>query len=191
VGTSYVDYRGRGFWTRDAALETLLGLLIAELEPLSGGDQELGAVLDRWSLQATAGFNAEIISAEGGVSPQCDILIVDRSTPQLTDSKTHRIVPAECVYGVVEVKSQLNSKETIDGCEKIAKVKRLARTAYVVQRKHRWTSADRDTLHIQSSAMSSPSRGSSSKQLRNASDQRLILNDIALKYVTHALELAL
>jgi hypothetical protein len=79
--------------------------------------------------------NAEIISAEGGVSPQCDILIVDRSTPQLTDSKTHRIVPAECVYGVVEVKSQMNSKEAIDGCEKIAKVKRLARTAYVVQRK--------------------------------------------------------
>lgn len=57
MGTSYVDYRGRGFWTRDAALETVLGLLVAELEPLSEGDVGLSAVLDSWSVQATACIN--------------------------------------------------------------------------------------------------------------------------------------
>lgn len=56
VGTSFVDYRGCGFWTRDAALETVLGLLVAELQPLSEDDSALSAILDSWTLQATAGF---------------------------------------------------------------------------------------------------------------------------------------
>ncbi len=33
MGTSLTEYRGRGFWTRDAALETVLALLVPELEP--------------------------------------------------------------------------------------------------------------------------------------------------------------
>lgn len=56
VGTSLVEYRGSGFWTRDAALETLLGLLVTELQPLRDREDRLGEVLDRWTLQATAGF---------------------------------------------------------------------------------------------------------------------------------------
>jgi hypothetical protein len=35
VGTSFTEYRGLGFWTRDAALETVLALLVLELEPLA------------------------------------------------------------------------------------------------------------------------------------------------------------
>lgn len=56
VGTSFVQYRGSGFWTRDAALETVLGLLVAELQPLCNEEDRLSAVLDHWTLQATAGF---------------------------------------------------------------------------------------------------------------------------------------
>ena len=56
VGTSFVEYRGSGFWTRDAALETVLGLLVAELQPLCNEEDGLSAVLDHWTLQATAGF---------------------------------------------------------------------------------------------------------------------------------------
>jgi hypothetical protein len=75
--------------------------------------------------------NAEIISVDGGISPQCDIVIVDRSTPRLQDMTSHRIVPAECVYGVVEVKSRLSGPELKDACSKIARVKQLTRNAYV------------------------------------------------------------
>jgi predicted NBD/HSP70 family sugar kinase len=57
VGTSFVDYRGRGFWTRDAALETVLALLATELERSADGDEAASAVLDHWALQAVAGFN--------------------------------------------------------------------------------------------------------------------------------------
>ena len=75
--------------------------------------------------------NAEIISADGGISPQCDIVIVDRGTPRLQDLASHRIVPAECVYGVIEVKSRLSGPELKDACSKIARVKQLRREAYV------------------------------------------------------------
>jgi hypothetical protein len=65
VGTSFVEYNGRGFWTRDAALETVLGLLVEQLHPLAGSHEQLGPVLDYWALQAAAGFN-------GCVSPALD-----------------------------------------------------------------------------------------------------------------------
>jgi hypothetical protein len=77
--------------------------------------------------------NAEIITATGDVSPQCDVVIVDRNAPRLRDLQSHRVVPAECVYGVIEVKSRLDSKELLDSCAKIAKVKKLVRTAYVLR----------------------------------------------------------
>jgi hypothetical protein len=57
--------------------------------------------------------NAEIITTTGEISKQCDIVIVDRNTPKLRDIKSHRIIPVECVYGVVEVKSRLNGPELI------------------------------------------------------------------------------
>lgn len=79
--------------------------------------------------------NAEIITATGESSRQCDIVIVDKNTPKLRDIKSHRIIPVECVYGVIEVKSRLTSPELIKACENIATVKRLQRNAYVKLRK--------------------------------------------------------
>ncbi|MDX2694428.1 DUF6602 domain-containing protein [Streptomyces ipomoeae] len=74
--------------------------------------------------------SAEIITASGEVSPQCDIVITDRSTPPLTDLQGYRIVPNECVYGVVEVKTTLDREKLLDACEKVRKAKKLAKTAY-------------------------------------------------------------
>jgi hypothetical protein len=56
VGTSFTEYRGSGFWTRDAALETVLALLVVELESAAGDDEALEPVLDAWTVQAVAGF---------------------------------------------------------------------------------------------------------------------------------------
>jgi hypothetical protein len=49
MGTSFTEYRGRGFWTRDAALETVLALLVLELEPLARQDPDLDPILDMWT----------------------------------------------------------------------------------------------------------------------------------------------
>jgi hypothetical protein len=75
--------------------------------------------------------NAEVISASGEVSPQCDILIIDNKAPRLQDLKSHRIVPAECVYCVIEVKSKLNGPELAKACNNIKRVKQIPRTAFI------------------------------------------------------------
>jgi hypothetical protein len=56
VGTSFTDYRGHGFLTRDAALETVLALLVLELGPLARQDPDLDEILDSWTIQSVAGF---------------------------------------------------------------------------------------------------------------------------------------
>ncbi|MEU9706185.1 DUF6602 domain-containing protein [Streptomyces sp. NPDC047981] len=74
--------------------------------------------------------NAEVMSVDGQRSGQCDILICDRSTPPLLDMDNYRIVPNECVYGIIEVKSSLDCSQLIQDCEKIKKVKALRKSAY-------------------------------------------------------------
>ncbi|MER5930095.1 DUF6602 domain-containing protein [Streptomyces sp. NPDC002054] len=74
--------------------------------------------------------SAEIVTVAGDVSPQCDVVVVDRSTPPLTDMEGCRVLPNECVYGVIEVKTTLNREQLIDACNKIRAVKRLEKTAY-------------------------------------------------------------
>ncbi|OEV27511.1 hypothetical protein AN219_22755 [Streptomyces nanshensis] len=74
--------------------------------------------------------NAEIISVNGETSAQCDTVICDRSTPPLLDMDGYRIVPNECVYGLVEVKSFLDGDGLRKDCEKIRKAKTLPKTAY-------------------------------------------------------------
>ncbi|MCZ4120212.1 DUF6602 domain-containing protein [Streptomyces sp. H39-S7] len=74
--------------------------------------------------------NAEIVTVTGDVSAQCDIAIVDRSTPALTDLQGYRIVVNECVYGVAEVKTKLDKEKLIDACEKVKRAKKLSKTAY-------------------------------------------------------------
>jgi hypothetical protein len=78
--------------------------------------------------------NTEIITLAGEISPQCDIVLVDRNTPRLQDLRSHRIVPAESVFGVIEVKSRMTGPELIDSCQKISAIKQLSREAYLTER---------------------------------------------------------
>ncbi|MGY3200489.1 hypothetical protein ACVW19_001003 [Streptomyces sp. TE5632] len=74
--------------------------------------------------------NAEIIASDGGVSRQCDIVVVNRETPPLTSLDGYRVIPNECIYGLVEVKTNLTRKDLLDSCEKIGNARRLSKTAY-------------------------------------------------------------
>jgi hypothetical protein len=65
VGTSFTGYRGDGFWTRDPARETVLALLVLDLEPVARENGSLAEILDTWTVQAMAGFG-------GCVSPDVD-----------------------------------------------------------------------------------------------------------------------
>jgi hypothetical protein len=65
VGTSFIDYRGRGFWTRDAKIELWLYVLCIEINHADDVPDWLLQVRDEWYIQATAG-------AVGCVSPSLD-----------------------------------------------------------------------------------------------------------------------
>jgi len=77
--------------------------------------------------------DAEILDSEGSRSAECDIVIEDISTPPLYSTETFRIIPAEWAYGVIEVKSNLNSAELKDAQKKVARAKALKKLTYVPQ----------------------------------------------------------
>jgi len=74
--------------------------------------------------------SSEIISADGQTSGQMDIVIYDPSAPPLFNRGGYRILPAECVYGVIEVKSKLTAADLAKSVKTIEKVKQLPKTAY-------------------------------------------------------------
>src|SRR5438477_10847930 len=53
--------------------------------------------------------NVEIVSSDGQRSPEVDIAICDPATPPLWAAADVEVVPIECVHGVIEVKSRLDS----------------------------------------------------------------------------------
>ncbi len=74
--------------------------------------------------------SSHIISATGHTSDQTDLLIYDAlNTPKLLSLDNIQFFPVETVYGVIEVKSNLNSKETVfDALNKIKSFKGLKRS---------------------------------------------------------------
>ena len=65
MGSSFIDYQGRGFWARDAQVELWLHLLSTEADAAGTSPDWLEEAREDWRLQATAGFM-------GCVSPSLD-----------------------------------------------------------------------------------------------------------------------
>lgn len=78
----------------------------------------------------TAVHSREAIAVDGEVSAQCDIMIIHPSTPPLWSEDNYRVVPIECLYGVIEVKSFLDSTRLRDAWKKIARIKRMPKKAF-------------------------------------------------------------
>ncbi|MEV6422636.1 DUF6602 domain-containing protein [Streptomyces sp. NPDC051662] len=74
--------------------------------------------------------NVEIITSSGSVSSQCDVAIVDKETLPLTSLEGYQVIPNECTYGIVEVKTNLTRAELFNACDKISKVRKMEKTAY-------------------------------------------------------------
>ena len=74
--------------------------------------------------------SSEVVSSDGQTSRQSDILVVDPSTPPLWDSEGYRVVPAEAVDAVIEVKSKLTLAELRSAWSNISSVKSLPKSAY-------------------------------------------------------------
>lgn len=72
-----------------------------------------------------------LVSSEGGVSKQLDIIITDAAkTPVLYEFAGVRVIPVECAYAVIEVKAFLNKAERQAAFENMKSVKGLRKRAY-------------------------------------------------------------
>ncbi|MCG7952684.1 MAG: hypothetical protein N0E56_15910 [Candidatus Thiodiazotropha endolucinida] len=70
------------------------------------------------------------IDSTGATSDQLDVVIYDRQyTPVLMDQESHRYIPAEAIYAVLEAKPAIN-KDTLEYAgDKLESVRRLVRTS--------------------------------------------------------------
>lgn len=59
----------------------------------------------------------EIVAVSGEVSSECDIVLYDRGIPPFPGGDVGGGVPAECVYGVVDVKTYLSKPELLDAAK--------------------------------------------------------------------------
>lgn len=86
----------------------------------------LGAILPA-RYQAIRAF---VVDSRGGQSEQIDLAIIDRHfSPLFWEWGGHCYVPAESVYGVFEVKPEINREYVLYASTKIASVRNLHRTS--------------------------------------------------------------
>jgi hypothetical protein len=76
---------------------------------------------------------AIVIDSLGATSEQIDIVIFDRQyTPTLLDQHSHRYVPAEAVYCILEVKPTIDKEHLRYAGQKAASVRNLKRTSVAI-----------------------------------------------------------
>lgn len=133
MGTSFTEYRGHGFWTRDAALETVLALLVLELEPLARQDPDLDPVLDLWTIQSVAGFGGCV---DAGLDEH---LTSQPALAALVTAALRRITERLPAAGTVEVTSPDLAQRADRAC--------AGNTWYVPGALATWTGHVADALH--------------------------------------------
>jgi hypothetical protein len=75
-----------------------------------------------------------VVDSNGSTSDQIDIIIFDpQYTPTLLDQQSHRFVPAEAVYGVLEAKPAISKQYLEYAGDKAASVRKLERTSVAVR----------------------------------------------------------
>lgn len=72
-----------------------------------------------------------LVDARGNVSRQLDVIISDAAkTPVFFKNGEDRVIPVECAYAVIEVKSRLDAKELEGAFKNMLSVRNLEKTAY-------------------------------------------------------------
>ncbi len=104
--------------------------------PVLKGDTSEFEWIDMLSLYLPKRYmvdKAFIIDCNGNVSDQIDIVIYDRHySPFMLKQNGATYIPAESVYAIIEVKSELNRTNIAYAGEKAASVRKLRRTTYAI-----------------------------------------------------------
>jgi hypothetical protein len=56
MATSYVEYKGYGYWAHDSYLEGLLYLLVREFKHIKPQSDWLNSLIEEWTFAYSAGF---------------------------------------------------------------------------------------------------------------------------------------
>lgn len=72
----------------------------------------------------------EIVDSTGATSGEIDVIIADPRTPRFVSANGYNVVPVECVFGVVEVKSRLDQKELKSAVKNLRTAKSLHKAAF-------------------------------------------------------------
>jgi hypothetical protein len=87
-------------------------------------------VLRRYLPKRYAVDQGVVIDCNGNTSDQIDVIVFDNQyTPTLLDQQSHRFIPAEAVYCVVEAKPSLSKEYLEYAGAKAESVRRLERTS--------------------------------------------------------------
>jgi hypothetical protein len=85
MGTSYIEYKGYGFWSRDSFIESWLLTLLAGMQKLPSLEQWQKALMDHWRIQA---------SIDGGcIGVGLDDFLTDKQKEQFVISLAKQALP--------------------------------------------------------------------------------------------------
>lgn len=101
--------------------------------PVARGDATERVWLDALRKYLPARYRAKsafVVDSRGEMSQQIDVVIFDRQySPLMFKYQGYRVIPAESVYAVLEVKQTLNREHVQYAGDKVASVRRLHRTS--------------------------------------------------------------
>lgn len=102
MGSTYVEFRGRGFEASDATLEIWLLLLVEEIDSLPSRPRWLQDVREEWYIQATEVFGF-------GVMPGLDEVVTNEERRDVILDLSSRAMKRLRTYGRVISKDELNA----------------------------------------------------------------------------------
>jgi hypothetical protein len=105
MGSTYIDFRGKGFEANDSEIEIWLAMMVQEIDQLTQAPEWLHEVREEWNLQSKAGFGY-------GVMPELDRFAADNLRRDLLVTLGRRALARLADLGEVIPRDVLNAFET-------------------------------------------------------------------------------
>ena len=105
MGSTFIDFRGKGFEANDSEIEIWLALLVHEIDQLAEMPEWLREVREEWNMQSKAGFGY-------GVMPELDRFATDNIRRDLLVTLGRRALARLSDLGDVLPRDVLNAFET-------------------------------------------------------------------------------
>lgn len=102
MGSTFVEFRNRGFEASDATIEIWLLLLVDEIDKVTNPSDWLKGVREEWHLQATAGFGF-------GVMPDLDNVVTSTERRDVILGLSSKAMERLRGYGPIVHKDELNA----------------------------------------------------------------------------------